>query len=119
MLIENYSFIRICMLKDLKKIRINTIKICPITCFKGMLTGARGSIVDWGTRRLEAERSRTRFPVRRPLDFFFHLMQFFQLHFGPGVYSLWYIWVPGICPGLKGCPAHEADSRNRVCEPIA
>jgi hypothetical protein len=32
-----------------------------------LLTGAR-SIVDWDTRRLEAERSRDRFPVR-PLDF--------------------------------------------------
>jgi hypothetical protein len=46
----------------------NIIKNCPIPSFKGMLTGARGSMVGWGTRRLQAERSLARFPVR-PLDF--------------------------------------------------
>jgi hypothetical protein len=46
----------------------NIIKNCPIPSFSGMLTGARGSIVGGGTRRLQAERSWARFPVR-PLDF--------------------------------------------------
>jgi hypothetical protein len=45
-------------------------------------------------------------------------MQFFQLYFGPGVYSPWQIWIPGIFLGLKGRPALKGNSLTGVCEPI-
>jgi hypothetical protein len=56
------------MIRDLEESARNIIKNCLIPAFKGMLTGTCGSLVGRGTRRLQVERSRARFPVRL-LDF--------------------------------------------------
>jgi hypothetical protein len=80
------------MIRYLNKSR--TIKNCPIPSFKGILTAARGSMIE--AIRLQAGSS-----VPGKTIGFFSLCKTFQLQSGPGVDSLGQIRSTTNLPGAK------------------